>query len=140
MDSFETQYPPTERVKARANTFSNPSFTKKKSNSIDESSKYEDHEESIEVDWEGEIVSALEELKKSRRSNKALKDQLAKAEELLKHTKDMQEVLERRMNDKEKELGKQLDYTKDKIKELEENKVVLEESMKESEAKNELLI
>ena len=44
------------------------------------------------------------------------------------------------MNDKEKELGKQLDYTKIKVKELEENTFVMEESIKESEAKNELLI
>ena len=48
---------------------------KKDSNSIQENSKYED-EESVEINWDGELVSAMEELKKSRRSNKALKDKL----------------------------------------------------------------
>ena len=43
------------------------------------------------------------------------------------------------MNGREKDLGKQLDCEKYEIKELEENKVALEESLKESESKNELL-
>ena len=44
---------------------------------IEESFRFED-EGSIDVDWEGELISTLEDLKKSRKDNKVLKDQLEK--------------------------------------------------------------
>ena len=47
--------------------------------SAKESSRSED-EDCIEVDWEGELISALEDLKKSGKDNKALIEQLEKAE------------------------------------------------------------
>ena len=43
----------------------------------------------------------MEELKKSRTKNKALKEQLTKVEEQTKDIKAIQEALERKMNDKE---------------------------------------
>ena len=47
-------------------------------------------EETIKVDMEGELISALEELKKSRKKNKYLKKQLLKIEEHVKEEKDFQ--------------------------------------------------
>ena len=48
---------------------------KQRSSNIEEICKYED-EENVEIDWEGELISASEELKKSRKRNNALKEQL----------------------------------------------------------------
>ena len=86
------------------------------------------------------MISYLEELKKSRRNNKALKKQLTKIEKLANGIKIIQEALEIQMNEKEKEFEKKWTVQKIKITELKKNKLVLEEYMKESKEKNELLI
>ena len=100
---------------------------REKSSNTEESSKYED-EDSIEVVWEGELVSVLEYLKKYGKINKVIKEQLEKVEEQVKQIKDMNEALEKQMNVREEELF----FTKYKIKDLEEKNSTLENSWKET--------
>ena len=64
-------------------------------------------EENVEVYWEGELVSSLEELKKYRKKNKLLKEQLINIEELNKE----ENALTKQINQKKEELEKQLKYT-----------------------------
>ena len=48
---------------------------KERSSNTKEICKSED-EQNVEIDWEGELISASQELKKLRKRNKALKEQL----------------------------------------------------------------
>ena len=60
------------------------------------------------IDWEGQLISALEELKKSRKSSKAQKEQLEKSKEQDEETKVIQEELDKHTSNKENDLEEHL--------------------------------
>ena len=68
-------------------------------------------EETTKVDLEGEIMSDLEYLNKSRRKNKSLKEQLSNIEEHIKEEKTIKETIAKQKNTKEEDFDKQLNYT-----------------------------
>ena len=89
----------------------------------EESSKSED-EDNFGVDWEGELIIALKDLKKSRKYNKSLKEQIEMEKEKVKQIGDMHEDLKKPIEAKEEELL----CGKIRIEELEENECALEKS------------
>ena len=104
---------------------------KERSSNTKEICKSED-EKNVEIDWEGELINASKELQKSRKRNKALKEQLQKVEEQAKQSKVKQEALERNICAKEKEFEEHLNCAQSKIKRLEEHILVLKNSIEET--------
>ena len=84
---------------------------------------------------EGELISSLEEFKKSRKKNKYLHEQLFKCDEQVKEAKAIEEPLANQMTKREKDLERQLAFTLSNVQKLEENNSLLKVSLEEMNKK-----